>query len=926
MNVGMVLYRLFISPLELTFEVIFATANRVTGQPGWAIVCLSIVMNLLVLPLYRRADALQEEERVREATMRPWVNHIKRTFTGDERFMMLQTYYRQNNYKPIDVFSGSIALLLEIPFFVAAYQFLSHLSILDNTSFGIIKDLGMPDGLLRIKEYHINLLPLLMTGINLSSAAVYMKGMPLKNKIQMTGMALIFLVLLYRSPAGLVFYWTLNNVFSLIKNTLCRLHYAGKTLRILSSLFSVFLISTAVIHPMATKKKEIALLVLAFLLACPAIYHYWTSKRARATETVKSEIRMYPDTKLFWLACTFLAILTGGLIPTAVISDSPTEFIQVMAYKSPLLYVESAFLLACGVFLIWFGIFYYFADSKTKRKLSSAVWTVAILAVVDYMFFGKDYGNLSPSMVYDVIPTFSARETVKNTAVLIVISVIVLLIKREYAHITHIIAVSMCLTVIGMTGFNLFQTTQKLKGEEERITESLNTAPKITLSKNDNNVIVMMLDRGLSVVFPYLLEEKPELRDQFAGFTFYPNTVSYGPATLIGSPGLYGGYEYIPQAMNRRNDEPLVKKHNEALRVLPLIFLNEDYDVTVSDLSLANYKWVPDLSIFDDHPEINTFLTAGRYSIDQQQDLITVENIRNRNIFCYSLFKISPVFLQPVLYSYGTYNMAEVRAENSNHGFSTNYVADGISRSSGVSIGFLEHYPVLKMLPSLTTIEKTSDKGHFLMMANETPHFPILLQEPEYIPANEVDNSEYDTMHAVRKSILGTETRFYNQRIAAHYEVNMATMIALGEWFDYLRENDVFDNTRIILVSDHGHSLDELWKDTYGEKISPVLPRFNALLLVKDFGSSEFQVDYTFMTNADVPTLATGELIEDPINPATGKIISSEAKNTEEGHMLYFCEGAEANSDYVFPPGTWYYVGDNIFEADSWQIVSDGLK
>ena len=31
-------------------------------------------------------------------------------------------------------------------------------------------------------------------------------------------MALIFLVLLYSSPAGLVLYWTMNNVFSLVKS------------------------------------------------------------------------------------------------------------------------------------------------------------------------------------------------------------------------------------------------------------------------------------------------------------------------------------------------------------------------------------------------------------------------------------------------------------------------------------------------------------------------------------------------------------------------------------------------------------------------------------------------------------------------------------------------------------------------------------
>ena len=34
----------------------------------------------------------------------------------------------------------------------------------------------------------------------------------------------------------------------------------------------------------------------------------------------------------------------------------------------------------------------------------------------------------------------------------------------------------------------------------------------------------------------------------------------------------------------------------------------------------------------------------------------------------------------------------------------------------------------------------------------------------------------------------------------------MASYRALGDWFDYLRANNLYDNTRIIIVSDHGHA------------------------------------------------------------------------------------------------------------------------
>ena len=91
------IYTILIGPLQLFFEVIFMWANKITGNPGISIMVLSLAMNFLVLPLYRRADAMQEEERDIEMKLRKGVSHIKKAFKGDERMMILQTYYRQNH-------------------------------------------------------------------------------------------------------------------------------------------------------------------------------------------------------------------------------------------------------------------------------------------------------------------------------------------------------------------------------------------------------------------------------------------------------------------------------------------------------------------------------------------------------------------------------------------------------------------------------------------------------------------------------------------------------------------------------------------------------------------------------------------------------------------------------------------------------------
>ena len=92
-----ILETLLIGPLKLLFEIIFEVANEFVNNPGLSIIVLSLVMNILVLPLYKRADAMQEEARDTEAKLSKGVNHIKKVFSGDERMMILQTFYRQNN-------------------------------------------------------------------------------------------------------------------------------------------------------------------------------------------------------------------------------------------------------------------------------------------------------------------------------------------------------------------------------------------------------------------------------------------------------------------------------------------------------------------------------------------------------------------------------------------------------------------------------------------------------------------------------------------------------------------------------------------------------------------------------------------------------------------------------------------------------------
>ena len=587
MSFGAILDALLFKPLQLLFEVIYMVADRMIDNPGLSIVVLSLVMNLLVLPLYKRADAMQEEERDMEMRLRDGVAHIKKTFSGDEKMMILQTYYRQNNYKPTYVLRGAISLFLEIPFFIAAYRFLSGLNLLNGVSFGPIADLGSPDGMLVIAGFTVNILPIIMTAVNLVSCVIFTKGGTLKSKIQLYAMALFFLVFLYTSPAGLVFYWTLNNIFSLIKTIFYKIKNPGRVLSILTSFCGIALFVFGVFfYSYPTPKRTAFFVFCGLVMQIPLVYSL-LRRKITAKRKKKEEL---PNKKVFFAGGVFLSVLIGIMIPSTVINASPQEFVDINYFYHPMWYIVSSFCIAFGIFVIWLGVFYWLAKPQVKVIFEKAVWILSGTAVVNYMFFGRDLGLLSTKLQFEEGLDLDLKSQLINAAVIAAVACLLYVIVKLWKKRTFEIMTIAAIALVGMSFVNMVNINSSVKALE--ITDENSGTPKFNLSKNGKNVVVLMLDRAMGEYVPYMFNEKPELKEKFSGFTYYSNVISFGVSTNFGSPALFGGYEYTPYEMNKRDSEPLVDKHDESLKVMPVLFDSNNFDVTVCDPVYAGSRSV----------------------------------------------------------------------------------------------------------------------------------------------------------------------------------------------------------------------------------------------------------------------------------------------------------------------------------------------
>ena len=413
-----------------------------------------------------------------------------------------------------------------------------------------------------------------------------------------------------------------------------------------------------------------------------------------------------------------------------------------------------------------------------------------------------------------------------------------------------------------------------------------------------------MLDRAMGEYVPYIMADHPELKEKFEGFTYYSNVISFGGHTNFGAPPLFGGYEYTPVEMNKRDTEPLAQKHDEALKVMPVLFSEAGYDVTVCDPPYAGYNEVSGLSIYQDYPGVRACYTQGVMSGDSiSQQMI---GNRLRNFFCHSIVKTAPLCFQHMLYNDGAY-----------------------CGSGSFYIDFIKCYDVLRQLSDITPVED-KEKSSFILLENDTTHHEVMFEDEDYL--NPTDGVYLD---ADRETITldGVTLHLHTWRQTAAYQTNTAALMRMGEWFDYLREQGVYDNTRIILVADHGYphgQIEELLSNGFATQ-DELYERHNdpefyfPLLMVKDFGGGgELATDGAFMTNADVPTLATQGVIDDPTNPFTGKPINSDEKTAHDQYIIASEEFSVArNNGTAYLPSDWYSVHDDIWKKENWKLAAE---
>lgn len=937
MSILDICYLVFISPLEMMMKFVLDLSFTKFASYGLSLIVLSFVVNTVVLPIYNKADCWQDEERSLKKRMLKREKMIKASFKGQERFALISTLYRQNGYSQLYVLRSSIGFFLQIPFFIAAYHLLAFVIDFKQQGFLFIRDLSAPDALLTFGDFRINLLPILMTLINIGSALIYSKGLARKDKIQLYGMAALFLVLLYNSPAALTFYWTLNNVYSLFKNIVEKSLLPSirnsvsfkescsdkkKSFIARSSHLFSYLLSLRV-NSLFVKQSRSKVNLLIAILAVTAIYvlgkNQLFSDYGRVlillsecllcfisfivllrTIDLNLENNSFSFEKvilIYGLILLSVYMLVRAILPI-VESDKHILDIKYYCYllliafvvfnipkliidwyhsiriSSMLAFLSVSTVLTIG--LLYHPVKIYCTDpqsfSVSPKEMLSVQFSIyelsillialffivlsdrmvklvglcgvylALLSIVYGFIDFHDYGAIDGFILANADNLYRQKDLYIDIVILLVgLFTVYYAFKKRLQRVFYIVFL---LTVISSVFVSVYTsketvTTVQRKSVIRNVDHALYDL--LSFSKTGKNIVVVMLDMFTGGNIKEINKYYPEIIDKLDGFVWYKDTVTAGDYTVFGKPVIIGGEKLHPLYINETaSKESLEERVNKEWGKFFRLLEDKDFSISFVDDEWTDYELIrKELTKDENIISSMDVYSPLKESYMKDNNIITYkyEVSPNATMSNIGIFKILPLSQKRKIYLDGSWGNT-VNHETSEMEPEHEYLWRGV-------------------LESLSTYSNTdANSNTFKYIVNLLTHVPWSLDDNcSTLNKNDLSKEELLTM-------WGTGVREKDGYSKQHLRSEKCALQSLEKWFDWMKANNVYDNTQIILVSDHGRwDSSELIAAFGGDNESRsgiVYPlALHGLLLVKDFNAKgNLKTNTEYLTaNWDVQNL-----------------------------------------------------------------------
>lgn len=192
------------------------------GNWGWAIVAMTIVVRLLIWPLYLKSYRSMKAM----SSLQPEMKKLKEKYPDDQQkvSMEMMKLYRDRGISPM---GGCLPMFLQIPIFFAFFYVLQTAAEFRGAPFmGWVTDLSQMDTVYTLSlmgwDLPINILPVVMAiSMIVQMAMTPQAGDPMQQRI-MKFMPVVFFLFCYTYPSALALYWTTTNIISIIQTIIIR--------------------------------------------------------------------------------------------------------------------------------------------------------------------------------------------------------------------------------------------------------------------------------------------------------------------------------------------------------------------------------------------------------------------------------------------------------------------------------------------------------------------------------------------------------------------------------------------------------------------------------------------------------------------------------------------------------------------------------
>jgi hypothetical protein len=197
--------------LEFALNSCLIYFHKLTGSYGFSLILLSFAVSVCLAPFYYLTGILENKERAIKQRLELFIQKINTIKDSKIRHFQLRELYGSFSYYPFYALRSLASLFIQIPMLFAAYEVLTK-NPLHGESFLFASDLGKADSLL----FGINLLPMIMTAINIASVLLSAKAGSAERR-QGIFIAMLFFFLLYAQNCALLLYWTFNQFFNFVR-------------------------------------------------------------------------------------------------------------------------------------------------------------------------------------------------------------------------------------------------------------------------------------------------------------------------------------------------------------------------------------------------------------------------------------------------------------------------------------------------------------------------------------------------------------------------------------------------------------------------------------------------------------------------------------------------------------------------------------